>query len=291
MRRLALPAPRRRRLFGLLPLASWLLASCTALPGPAGPVGMVWQPDAGATRPQGDWQDIGVRKLLVQWSIVDDQALFEGCGAPLMAKAPDWTRIAAEPWAQDIILGLGGRFFENQARARMPELLAQSRCVAALALPFKVGGWYFPVEIDPTWQDAATLAPILNQLPRPLWVSVYDNSNIGGKMLADWLQRWLPPDVGILFQDGVGLHMRSPAVAAGYMKALQARLGAARVRLIGEAFRPQLGGGFRPASVDELAAQLRAYDGYEVYLFEARYVPQSSVDGLRPLLKAAKPAP
>ncbi|MRW82862.1 hypothetical protein GJ698_01995 [Pseudoduganella sp. FT26W] len=263
----------------LLPL---LLTACGALQGP---VGMVWQPDAVTTRPHGNWQQIGVHSLLVQWSIVDDLALVSGCGAPLMATAPDWNEVAAEPWAQDIILGLGGRFFENEARARMPELLAQSRCIAALPLPFKVSGWYFPVEIDPTWQDAAALAPILNQLPRPLWVTVYDNSNIGGKPLADWLEHWLPPDVGVLFQDGVGLHVRSPAVAVDYMKALQRRLGPERVRLIGEAFRPQSGGGFRPASVDELAEQLRAYAGYDVYLFEARYVPQASIDGLREKIK------
>lgn len=271
---------RRRAPWVALLAAPLLLSACAAVPVP-GPAGMVWQPDAVSTRPQGNWQQLGVRKLLVQWSIVDNQALFDGCGAPLMANAPDWERIAAEPWAGEILLGLGGRFFETEARARMPELLAQSRCIAALALPFKVGGWYFPVEIDPTWQDAAALAPILEQLPRPLWVSVYDNSNIGGKMLADWLQRWLPPDVGVLFQDGVGLHMRTPEVAAEYMKTLQARLGPQRVRVIGEAFRPQQGGGFRPATADELAAQLRAYAGYEVYLFETRYVPQTTIDALR----------
>lgn len=270
----------------MLPL---LLAACTAPPAPPPPAGMVWQPDAGTTRPAGNWQDIGIHKLLVQWSIVDDQALFDGCGGTAMATPPDWPRIAAEPWAQDIILGLGGRFFENEARARMPALLEQSRCITALALPFKVSGWYFPVEIDPTWQDAATLAPILNQLPRPLWVSVYDNSNIGGKMLADWLERWLPPDVGIFFQDGVGLHMRSPAVAAGYMKTLQQRFGTARVRLIGEAFRPAIGGGFRPASSEELAQQLRAYAPYDTYLFETRYVPQATIDKLRPLLQPPAP--
>lgn len=259
-----------------------LLAGC-AVPAPDG---VVWQPDASTTRPRGNWQQLGVHKLLVQWSIVDDQALVDGCGGTAMANPPDWSRIAAEPWAQDIILGLSGRFLETEARERMPALLDQSRCVAALTLPFKVSGWYFPVEIDPTWRDAATLAPILNQLPRPLWVSVYDNSNIGGAALADWLQGWLPPDVGIFFQDGVGLHVRSPAVAAEYMATLQQRFGAARVRLIGEAFRPALGGGFRAASSAELAQQLRAYAGLQVYLFEGpRYVPQTTIDGLLPTKK------
>ena len=268
---------------------SILLGGCATPPLPP-TAGIVWQPDASTTRPHCNWQQLGVRKLLVQWSVVDDQALLDGCGSAPMATPPDWPRIAAEPWAQDIILGLSGRFLETEARNRMPELLAQSLCIAALPLPFHVSGWYFPVEIDPTWGEAATLAPILNQLPRPLWVSVYDNSNIGGAALADWLQRWLPNDVGIFFQDGVGLHMRSPEVAAGYMTTLQERFGAPRVRLIGETFRPAIGGGFRPASAEELARQLDAYRGVEVYLFEGpRYVPQATIDGLMPLLDASIP--
>jgi hypothetical protein len=280
----------RRWLTGLMAMLPALLAGCANCLAIPGPVGVVWQPDATMTRPHGNWQQIGVRQLLVQWSVVDDQALLDGCGGAPMASVPDWPRIAAEPWARDIILGLGGRFFENAARSRLPELLAQSRCIAALALPFKVSGWYFPVEIDPTWVEAATLAPVLNQLPRPLWVSVYDNSNIGGAALADWLAPWLPADVGIFFQDGVGLHMRSPAVAAGYMAALQQRFGAARVRLIGEAFRPAVGGGFRPASSAELARQLDAYRGFQVYLFEGpRYVPQATIDGLLPQRESTAP--
>lgn len=271
----------------MLPL---LLAGCAVPRMVPAPVGIVWQPDAGMTQPRGNWQELGVHKLLVQWTIVDDQALLDGCGGSKMANPPDWTRIAAEPWAQDIILGLGGRFSESEARGNLQALLAQSRCIAALTLPFKVNGWYFPVEIDPTWRDAATLAPVLAQLPRPLWISVYDNSNIGGAKLADWLQQWLPDDVGILFQDGVGLHVRSPQVAAQYMTTLQQRFGAARVRLIGEAFRPALGGGFRSANSAELGVQLGAYEGFQVYLFEGpRYVPQATIDGLHGRIRIAVP--
>lgn len=283
----AAPSDTRKRLSRLWPAAlAAVLCACTA---PPAAVGVVWQPDALTTRPQGNWQQLGVRKLLVQWSIVDNFGFVDGCGAAPMVPAPDWPRIAAEPWAQDIILGLSGNFTERTARRQMELLLQQSNCIAALPLPFKVSGWYFPVEIDPTWQDAAAMADILRRLPHPLWVSVYDNSNIGGKALADWLQTWLPDDVGIFFQDGVGLHMREPGVAAGYMQALQQRFGKQRVRIIAEAFRPALGGGFRPASADELGAQLLAYRAYEAYLFEGpRYVPQATIDGLRGM---ALPAP
>jgi hypothetical protein len=265
----------------LLPaLLATLLAACTSPPPTA--AGIVWQPDGLTTRPRGNWQQIGVHKMLVQWAMVDNYGIVDGCGATPLTPAPDWARIAAEPWAGDIILGLGARFIERDARAQMPALLAQSNCIAALALPFKVSGWYFPVEIDPTWTDAATLAPILNRLPRPLWVSVYDNSNIGGPALADWLAGWLPADVGVFFQDGVGLHVRSAPVAAGYMRALQQRLGSPRVRVIAEAFRPMPGGTFRAASAAELGPQLQAYAGYQTYLFEGpRYVPQQTLDGLR----------
>ncbi len=268
----------------LLPLLIvLLLAPCAARPAL---VGTVWQPDAATVRPTGNWQQLGARQLLVQWSLVDDHDFIGACGAPA-AMTPDWQRIAAEPWAQEIILGLAGRFDERQARGQLDALLQQSRCIAALPLPFRVAGWYFPVEIDPTWQDAPRLAAILEQLPRPLWVSVYDNSNIGGPALADWLASWLPADVGIFFQDGVGVHARSAPVAADYMQALQQRLGRQRVRLIAEAFRPaaEAGGGFRAATPAELATQLSAYQTYPSYLFEGpRYVPQETIDGLQKLI-------
>lgn len=69
-------------------------------------------------------------------------------------------------------------------------------------MPVTVSGWYFPVEVDPSWQGAATLGPLLADLPRPLWLSVYDRENIGQEAFADWLETWVPTDLGILFQDG-----------------------------------------------------------------------------------------
>jgi hypothetical protein len=79
---------------------------------------------------------------------------------------------------------------------------------------------------------------------------------------------WLPPDVGVFFQDGVGVYARTPKVALEYLDALRKRLGPERVRVIVEAFRPKLGGGFRPATADELRPQLAAYRGYRTYLFD-----------------------
>ncbi|WP_460745960.1 alpha-amylase family protein [Microvirgula curvata] len=238
--------------------------------GPDMPVvGMVWQPDYPTRNPQGNWEQLGVRKLLVQWSAAGDYNFVDGCNSTTpITDLPDWSRIAAEPWAQDVILGLAGDFDEPKARRSLELLVERSRCLAALMTPLRVSGWYFPVEADPTWTGVTRLGPLLNQLPRPLWISVYDNSNIGADALADWLDTWLPADVGVFFQDGVGVYARDASVAMDYLKVLQRRLGKDRVRLIAEIFRPALGGGFRAATADEMLPQLRAYTGEQVYLFE-----------------------
>ncbi|WP_338340303.1 hypothetical protein [Burkholderia vietnamiensis] len=230
--------------------------------------GIVWQLDNATINPAGNWQQLGVHELLIQWSAVDDTAYLAGTGMRTASHLPDWQRIGREPWARNVILGLAGYQDERRARTQLSALADQSVAVARAPVPLHVTGYYFPVEIDPTWQDAPKLAAILNRLPRPLWVSVYDQSNIGGKALADWLVTWLPADVGVLFQDGCGVYAREPYVARTYVDDLAARLGKRRVRLIAEAFRPAERGGFRAATADELAAQLAVYRGYSVYLFD-----------------------
>jgi hypothetical protein len=160
-------------------------------------------------------------------------------------------------------------------------MLAESLTIARLRFPFRVAGWYFPAEVDPSWMDAPTaLPPILEKLPRPLWVSVYDGEPIGATQFAEWLGSWLPQDVGVLFQDGVGVHVRSPAVARQYADALVARLGKARVAIIGEAFRSE-NGKFRAATAAELRPQLAHYHGFPLYLFDGpHYVSDRLVQEL-----------
>ena len=235
--------------------------------------GVVWQPDNDHTDPHGDWNRLGVTDLLVQWTAVDDTAFLPGnkpadTGLQTADRLPDWTRIAGEPWARNVIVGLAGRFDETTARAQAARLIAQSKKLAAVRPPVHIDGYYFPVEVDPTWKGAAALAPLLDQLPRPLWISVYDNSNIGGPALAEWLDGWLPHDVGVFLQDGCGVYARGPAAAREYADALAARLGKQRVRIIAEAFRPGVDGAFRSATAAELAPQLLAYRGYRTYLFD-----------------------
>lgn len=260
-------------------LAAVLLAGCAVTVPPI--EGVVWQIDNENTDPRGDWQRLGVRSLLVQWTVVDGLAFVEGTGLRPGARMPDWPRIAAQPWAQEVIVGLAGRFDERSARADIEGLARLSAQLAKSPPPVRVGGYYFPVEIDPTWTEAKRLGPLLRDLPRPLWISVYDSANVGPEELAESLVAWLPPDVGVFFQDGVGVHAREPFVARHYANVLVRRLGKERVRLIAEAFRPGPAGGFRPATPEELRPQLAAYGGYTIYLFEGpRYVPASLVQAL-----------
>lgn len=254
-----------------------------ASPPPGLVQGVVWQVHGGALDPRGDWDFIGARTLLVQWLAANGTAFvpLPGLGLTLVPDAPNWTRIAREPWAQSIIAGLAGGFSEPEARRDVLALGALSARIARARLPFRPDGFYFPVESDPTWTGVGQMAAALADIPRPLWVSCYDNSNVGPAALADWVARWLPSDVGLMFQDGVGVHTRTPASAAGYAQVLSARLGARRFKLIAEAFRPAVGGGFRPATAAELLPQLKAYAGYEVFVFDGpHYVDRLLVQKL-----------
>ncbi|WP_345814272.1 hypothetical protein AAGS40_05240 [Paraburkholderia sp. PREW-6R] len=273
-----------------------LLYGCSAPgPGDGGALaqGVVWQLDEDHVDPHGEWNRLGVTDLLIQWTAVDDTSFLPvgeaqaAAGLRSAARSPDWTRIAAEPWARNVIVGLAGRFDETSARAQAAQLIEQSRKLAAVRPALHVDGYYFPVEIDPTWQRAAALGPLLDALPRPLWISVYDNTNIGGTALAAWLDGWLPHHVGVFLQDGCGVYARGPSAARGYADALAARLGNERVRIIAEAFRPAEGGAFRPATAAELAPQLFAYRGYRTYLFDGpHYVSPQLVQDLLDLQAA-----
>jgi hypothetical protein len=195
---------------------------------------------------------------------------------------PDWRRIGQEPWAKQVIVGLAGRSEQEDARKSIEVLVDESLRVARVPLPFTVSGWYFPAEVDPTWKAAPKIVPAaLARLPRPLWISVYDGESIGAAEFADWVASWLPKDVSVLFQDGVGLYIRTPVVARRYAAALAARLGKKRVAMIAEAFREH-GGRFRAATAAELRPQLEAYRGrFPIYLFDGpHYVPDRLVNEL-----------
>lgn len=243
--------------------------------------GIVWQADNATVGIQGEWQKLGAHELLVQWTAVDGQAFVPGSGLPEVPVLPDWARIAKAPWAQDVIVGLAGFFSENRSRDNIEELAVLSEQMARVKTPLNVTGWYFPAEVDPSWSRAKELPALLARLPRPLWISVYDGANIGPQATADWLKSWLPDDIGVFFQDGVGVYARTAPVARTYADALRKTLGKNRVKIIVEAFRPQVGGGFRSATADELKPQIAAYRGYPLYLFDGpHYVTPEVVEGL-----------
>lgn len=243
--------------------------------------GIVWQPDNATVGIQGQWQKLGVHRLLVQWTAVDGKAFVAGSGLPQVPVLPDWSRIAKAPWAQEVIVGLAGFYSENRSRDNIEELAALSERMARVSTPLNVSGWYFPAEVDPSWGRASELPALLARLPRPLWISVYDGANIGPEATARWLKSWLPDDIGVFFQDGVGVYARTAPVARTYADALRQKLGKNRVNIIVEAFRPKVGGGFRPATVEELKPQLAAYSGYPLYLFDGpHYVTPELLEGL-----------
>jgi hypothetical protein len=243
--------------------------------------GVMWQLYEKAPEAKGTWHRLGARELLVQWTAVDGIAYVPGTNLRQSRRMPDWQRIGAEPWAERVIVGLSGRTDEQATRKSLDAMLAESLAITRLTFPFRVSGWYFPAEVDPKWKEApSALPPILDRLPRPLWISVYDNEKIGPREFAEWLGSWLPSNVGVLFQDGVGLYTRTPAVARQYADALAARLGKARVAIVAEAFRSE-GGRFRPATAAELKQQLPAYHGFPLYLFDGpHYVPDHVVNEL-----------
>lgn len=210
--------------------------------------GVVWQPHQGNAQPKGSWHRLGATALLVQWTVVDGMAyirLPSNTSAPVSvppaAQQPDWIDIGGHAWAQHVTLGLVGQFDEATARAHVDALVQASISWAQEVHsnpPLPVTDWYFPVELDPSWTPPTHLKTLLTLLPRPLWVSVYDNTNQGPDALLRYLEGWLPDDVGVYFQDGVGVHTRNAVTARQHADALVQRLGAHRVRLIAEAFRP-----------------------------------------------------
>lgn len=286
----ALAALLRQTTLVKTPLAAMLVAALTfasselyQLIQPKGPgvVGIVWQPDNATVGISGDWDKLGARQLLVQWTAVDDQSFIPGTDLPNVPVLPDWSRIGQQPWAQEVILGLAGYFSENRSRDNIEQLAVLSAQMAKVKTPLNVTGWYFPAEVDPSWGRAKELPALLANLPRPLWISVYDGANIGPAATADWLKTWLPDDIGVFFQDGVGVYARTAPVARTYADALRKRLGKDRVRIIVEAFRPQFGGGFRSATAAELKPQIAAFDGYPLYLFDGpHYVTPKLIEAL-----------
>src|SRR5688572_8190139 len=98
--------------------------------------GIMWQLHERAPDAKGSWERIGARELLVQWTVVDGIAYIPGTGMRESPRMPDWQRIAKEPWAERVIVGLSGRADEQTARRSLDAMLAESLAISRLQFPF-----------------------------------------------------------------------------------------------------------------------------------------------------------
>lgn len=227
-------------------------------------------------RPQGVWNQLGIHTLVIQYGSVGGKAWFRNAYLNPMHQQPDWGRIRRQPWARGVIMGLAGNFSEPTARANMADL-ARMSALLAQKTPLPVVGYYFPIEADPTWGDVSQLGAALAGLPKPLWVSIYTRQPITPRALTDWLQSWLPDDVGVMLQDGVGVGDRSPKQAQALLRGLQQSLGKQRVAMIAETFSQSADGDLHQASVWRIIEQLEAYRHDRVYLYDLSHLPNWQV--------------
>lgn len=232
--------------------------------------GVFWQPNREYLQPEGIWNQIGVHTLVIQWMVTDGRTWFPSRKLPQWKPQPNWTRISDAPWAEKTIVGLAGDF--QLPRARMDALqLASLSSNIVTDIPIKNPlAWYAPVEISPGWRDIPSIRAYLAGLPRPLWVTIYGGNEMTPDELVSWVRSWLPPGVGVLYQDGVGVGRETPNQALRRTQALANAFGKSRVGVILEAFKETPQGHFIPASVWRVAKQLRTYRGFEIYIFSTQ---------------------
>ena len=230
--------------------------------------GIFWQPNRATVNPYGSWDAIGGNTFIIQYAVTDGKSWYKSKNFQSWSNENDWKRIRNEPWSQNFILGLAGSYDEPKGRNSLSELLQQSLVLIEETKGLRPSAYYFPVEVDPTWTNLDDYVRVLNQLPRPLWISVY-SADKSSRDISTWLNQWLPQDVNVFFQDGVGVGVRSPKQALRMYKQLKNSLGENRVALISEAFRQrQIFSGNRSATFLELAEQLDTYQGERIYIFD-----------------------
>ena len=229
--------------------------------------GVFWQPDNQTYNPAGIWDQIGADTLAVQWMVVDGYAWYNPAPFPSWANQPDWGRITSAPWARKRIAGFPGAYSEPYARSHLNELYTMAWQMTNSRLPYTPDAYYFPVEADPSWADTAAYGNVLQRLPRPLWVSAYAAERQPANLVS-WVNGWLPRDVGLFFQDGVGVGARTPTEARALADKLLASLSKQRFAIVLEAFRQQPDGSFRAAQAQEIIEQLKAYKGLRIYVFD-----------------------
>jgi hypothetical protein len=155
------------------------------------------------------------------------------------------------------------------------------RLLDTLDAPLQVDGWYAPVEFSPDWTRHDVYASYLDHLPTPRYISAYGGYERSPRAFAEWVAGWLPEDATLLLQDGVGAAGQTPQQARARADALIETLGEERLIMVLEAFRPDGSDAFRSASLGQLVAQLRAYQGLRILVFSARHLTTRQVILLR----------
>lgn len=276
-------------LLGVLALAGWQGSAWAASPTSTFQ-GVFWQPDCHSGPRLTDYRPLGAEFVVLQWTAVEGET-FSGQGAS--ACRLDWLEVQRQTGGLPLLLGLQGAY--HPQRADLPELARQSNLLARqlLELPFDPPplGYYAPLEVNPMW-PADAVRSYLNALPRPLWVSAYLGPGQASADLLPWLERALPQDVHLMFQDGVGAHGANPFQVAALLRELRAaRQGG--VSVIMEVFRPMpLGGRYRSALPWELEAQFRAYGDFQRVAFDGgHYLSRAWVQFYQFLQRLHRPAP
>lgn len=240
----------------------------------------------------GNWDLLGAGTLWTQWSIVrQGGARYDY--SPWLAQPPAFWASVLGPvprrpaWAKDMIVGLVGDIADPASPSDLAYLAEASRTFArefaVQCKDYAPKGYYFPVEINPSWMacdlkkmNAALIE--LRTVAAPLWVSAFSGDpGLPPDEFADWLDLWLPPNVGLIFHDGVWAHRRSVDGARLYADSLKAKLGPTNDRLIIDVecnrWPPDV------ATPQALAEQIRIYEGqFRLYLFDGpHYLPPDKV--------------
>lgn len=255
--------------------------------------GILWQMLLNNVPLRRPWETLGVGKTLIQWIAVDGYSFIDNPWLPTYNLKLDIKDLCNYPFAHEVIVGTPGYFSEVTSRANIPLMADLAAKFATLDWPENVKGFYLPVEIDPTWHNAKeVLGPVWAQLPRPLYVSAYYGEGIDGEAAAKWLKDLLPPDVNLLFQDGVGAFGFSLELARQRLAQLDKHLGAHRVQMIAEAFevnpdwQGEDGGYFRALKPDEYRRRMSFYDDLyqqgRLWAFDGpNYIKNDLIDALQ----------
>jgi hypothetical protein len=255
----------------------------------------------------GYFKELQLSQLIIQWTVYDDLAFFQGENLRQVANPPLATILnLADAAGMQVIVGLthDSGFWEKINRD--PELVGvflrrqrlRDETLVSQLLPQLQGhssfrGWYIPEEVDDiNWQDAPArqvLFAYLRDLSAYLHkaapgsrvaISGFTNGRIDPKALGRFWQNMLAETSidDVLFQDGVGAGKLLPEEVPVYLEALRQAVQsqARKLQVVVELFRQVSERPFRaqPASWDRVARQLEIAARYATGGIVAFSVPE-----------------